>query len=72
MKEGRRMLCHEDLSSRSRPRIPDQFMESELAKKNIKDHGHYSRILTRILVDVFPFLNVIFNFIYIITYVNVK
>jgi hypothetical protein len=32
MKEGRRMLFHEDLSSRSRTRIPDQFMESELAK----------------------------------------
>ena len=34
------MLHHEDLSSRSRTRIPDQFMESELAKKNIQDHRH--------------------------------
>ncbi len=40
MKEARRMLDHEDLSSRSRTRIPDQFMESELAKKNIQDHRH--------------------------------
>ena len=38
MKEGRRMLSHEELSSSSGTRIPDKFMESELAKNIIQDH----------------------------------
>ena len=35
-------LSHEELSSRSKTRIPDEFMESELAKKNIQDHYEFN------------------------------
>ncbi len=37
------MLNDEDLSSRSRTRIPDQFMESELAKNIIQEQTGISQ-----------------------------
>ena len=63
LKEGRHMLIHEDLYSRSRVRIPDQFIESELVKILYKIRSAMKLLGTVVCPQYQTFLNCSFHLI---------
>jgi hypothetical protein len=54
------MLTHGDLPPRVQSRIPDQFMESELAKKNMQGLYRISSKLKQFMYTI----NILQSFIY--------